>query len=573
MKKILVVFMCIMFLQASLNVSAQTVDEPVVSAMREVSIMRGGIVIVNDTLVFEAPANTAVTVSSIRVGYPTYLSVEKCSFYLFTEDERWELLPSEKIEGMDSMFIFYRIDLPTTVQLSQNKKLYVKASYLSVKQVEWNVNVYSAVIPIYPALNFNISSFKFNMSLPVNAELVKLDSILSFTNITINGVTRVNHVASDLSSLRNENVTLKYKPSVDDSYLFEFESLTRHLTILQGKVLFEDVYSLKNRGSSLSKLVLKLPESASDMKGFDSVGALEASSKVIDGNETYTELTVRLRSSLRQNDRLNLRVEYYIPDGEFLTTVNEKYLFNYSFKEYPFYLYNLSLAITLPEGASFSSSTPSPTKIQQESSFTQKIQFNIGSFAPSDRLELLLNYNRSVIWIIFRPLQWILVGVVVAGSFYIVYRRKPKRAEKLEAPTASSDLNNLLEYYKERLALLLEFEQMDEKLEKREVSREHFERRAAEITKRLNELRTLIRKVEDKLKAEQPNLVEKLKIIKNADMDLENAVTDLRNLQTRFRIRRIPRVEYISKRKEAMRKLSQTRRRLEEIIHGFTNVK
>lgn len=573
MKKILVAFMCIMFLQASLNVSAQTVDEPVVSAMREVSIMRGGIVIVNDTLVFEAPANTAVTVSSIRVGYPKYLSVEKCSFYLLTEDERWERLPSEKIEVMDSMFIFYRIDLPTTVQLSQNKKLYVKSSYLSVKQVEWNVNVYSAVIPIYPALNFNISSFKFNMSLPVNAELVKLDSILSFINTTINSVTKVNHAASNLSPLRNENVTLKYKPSVDDSYLFEFESLTRHLTILQGKVLFEDVYSLKNRGSSLSRLVLKLPESASDMKAFDSVGALEASSKVIDGNETYTELNVRLRSSLRQNDRLNLRVEYYIPDGEFLTALNEKYFFNYSFKEYPFYLYNLSLAITLPEGASFSSSTPSPTKIQQESPFTQKIRFNIGSFAPSDRLELLLNYDRSIIWIIFRPLQWILIGVVVTGFFYIVYRRKPKRAEKLEAHTASSDLNNLLEYYKERLALLLEFEQMDEKLEKREVSREHFERRTAEITKRLNELRTIIRKVEDKLKAEQPNLVEKLKVIKNADMDLENAVTDLRNLQTKFRIRRIPRVEYINKRKEVMRKLSQARRRLEEIIHGFTNVK
>ena len=572
MKKVLIALICVMFLQASVNVSAQIVAEPVVNAAREVLIMRGGIILVNDTLVFEAPENTTVTLSSINLGYPRYLAVEKCSFYLSTEDKPWERLAYEKIEGTDSMFILYRIHLPTTVQLTQNNKLCLKASYLSVKQIEFNMNVYSVVIPVYPALSFNISSFKFNLSLPFNAELVKLDSILYFTNTTINGDTMVNHVASNLSPLRDENVTLKYKPSADDSYLFNYESLTRHLSLLQGKVLFEDVYSLKNRGSSLSKLILKLPKSASEIKAFDSVGALDASSKVVEGNETYTELTIRLRSSLRQNDRLNLKVEYYLPDGEFLTTENEKYLFNYSLKENPFYIYNLSLAVTLPEGASFSSSTPFPTKIQQESPFTQKVEFNIGPFAPWDRLELLLNYNRSMIWVLFRPLQWVLLGVVIAGSSYIVYRRKPKRTEKIVAPTVSSNLNNLLEYYRERLALLLEFEQLDEKLEKREVSREHFERRNAEITKRLNELRTLIRNIEDKLKVEQPNLVEKLKIIKNTDADLENAVTDLRNLQIRFRIRRIPRAEYINKRKEAMKKLSQIRRRLEEIIQGFSNI-
>ncbi|MGB9622577.1 MAG: hypothetical protein ACPL07_01910, partial [Candidatus Bathyarchaeia archaeon] len=200
MKKILIVFMCIMFLQTSLNVSAQAVDEPIVNVARDVLIMRGGIIVINDTLVFEAPPNTSVTLSSIDVGYPSYFSVEKCSFYLFTEEGGWERLPCEKSEDVGSMFIFYRIDLPTTVQLSQDKKLYVKASCLSVKQVERNVSVHSAVIPVYPALNFNISSFSFNMSLPVNAKLVKLDSILSFTNTTINSVTMVSHVVSNLPS-------------------------------------------------------------------------------------------------------------------------------------------------------------------------------------------------------------------------------------------------------------------------------------------------------------------------------------------------------------------------------------
>ncbi|MGQ9679412.1 MAG: hypothetical protein ACUVV4_01380 [Candidatus Bathyarchaeia archaeon] len=568
MKKMAILFMYMILLQTSFNASAQiqVLYEPIVHVTREVSIMKGGIIILNDTLVFEAPLNTTMVLSSMDIGSPAYFSVERRFFYILTEEGRWERLTCEKTGRTDSLIDFYRIDLASPISLNQNKKLYIKTSYLSVKQIEWDVDEYTAVIPVYPTLDFNISSLTFNMNLPVNSEIVKLDSIISFTNTTINSVPKVIHVANNLPPLRNENVTLKYKPSSDDHYLLTVESLTQQSTILQGKVMFENIYRLKNRGDSLNKLVLKIPKNASEIKAFDSVGTLDLTHKTMEGNETYIELTVRLRSSLRQNDRLSLRVEYYVPEGEFLSNTDEEYYFNYPLKEYSFYVYNLSLIVTLPEGAKFSSSTPSPNKIQQASLFSQSVQFNLGSFAPFDRADLLLHYDRSIIWGIFRPLQWVLIGLVTVGSSYIVYRRRPKKVEKLEVPTASPDLNVLLEYYRERLVLLIEFEQLDEDLEKREVSREHFERRIAEITKRLNELRTLIRGIEDRLKSDQPRLVEKLKTIKSADIELENAVSDLRNLQIRFRVRRIPRTEYVKKRRDAMRRLSQARRRLEDAV-------
>jgi chromosome segregation ATPase len=156
---------------------------------------------------------------------------------------------------------------------------------------------------------------------------------------------------------------------------------------------------------------------------------------------------------------------------------------------------------------------------------------------------------------------------MIIGSVYILRRRKPKGEKKPVTAPKRTDLDGLLELYKERIALLIELEEFDHNLDRKAVSREHFDRRMAEISRRQQEILRNISRLEVQLEASQPSISDKLQTIKNAEVDLERASNDLRSLDTRFRAKRISRADYAQKHREALKRLGQARRRIEQVIN------
>lgn len=541
---------------------AQEGPQLIVHAQREVEIMNAGLVIMNDTFTLEAPQGAQIQVTSLKIGFHTSFTAERSSFEVW-KNGGWQPLKYDEIV-LDHGFHGNELKLPSPVVLQDSFTLKIRASYLFVNRVSWGAAGYSARIPVYPVTPYNMSSFILHVTLPEGAELKGVDSPLAFTNSSEGGLWSIGHEAETLKPLLNENVTITYTPAPEDEYLLDCELLQRGISILPDKLRLEDAYTITNRGATIRRFHLKLPSDASHIRAYDSVGPLKVNSGVKE-NKTYVDLYVTPRSSVATWSRWSFKVEYSLPRKGHIMNEGGKFTLTYPAHGFPHYVRRLVVAATLPEGGSLIASDPEPASMKKVSAFTQQAIIDFGGVAPSEHPEAIFEYSRSIIWSVFRPLEWALLA---AGAFAGVYvlRRRGRIVEKRPAEEKRSDLDEFLDLYRERVALLVEQQELERGVERREVSRERFDQRSAGIIRRQRELlRTLIR-LRGRLEASDPRMGDRLREIREAEAALEKADTDLRNLEVRLRSRRVSRRDYRRRRREHLRRRSQARRRIEQAI-------
>jgi len=538
--------------------------QPMVHTLREVEIMNAGLLTMNDTFTLETPQGTQVPVASIKVGFNAFFAAEERSFWVW-EEGGWQPLGFEETDLGDPRFHGYELKLTTPVVLDGGRTLKIRASYLFVNLVNWDVEGYSARVPVYPAAPYNLSSFVLRVALPWGAQLRRVESPLSFTNSSVGGLWTVGHEAETLTPLQNENVTIIYEPDPEDEYLLDCELLQRGITIQSGRLRLEDTYVIVNRVTAIPRFQLKLPLEASNIGARDGVGPLTVASERVEGDDGYTDLLVIPRSPLAQWDRWAFTLEYSMPKMGHIEDEGDKHTLTYPAPRFPHYVRSLLVIATLPEGGSFIASDPEPSSVKKASVFAQQVVIDFGGVMPFEEAMVAVEYGRSVVWSAFRPLEWALIAAGFVASLYILrWRRRVEEEKPVEAKP--SDLKGLLSLYGERVALLAELEDLERRVERKEISREHFDQRSAEVTRRQRELLRRLRRLAKRVEAADPRMSGRLREVREAEAELGNVDTDLRNLEVRRRTRRVSRRNYQRRRRGYLRRRSRARRRLEQLI-------
>ena len=529
--------------------------------------MEAGLLTMNDTFTLRAPLGETMTVSSFKVGFHSSFIDERRIFEVL-QDGVWKLLDYKETDIKVSGFREYELELPTSVTLTDTSSLKIRASHLFINRVSWENSSYVTRIPIYPMFAYKMSSFTFNLTLPSGAVLDNIISPHPFTNSSAGSTWSVGYTAEDLTWFQNDNVSIVYTPAPSDEYLLECELLKRGVSIFDGGLRSEDAYVLINRGESIASFHLKLPSGASDVGAWDGVGVLNVEYLAANANQTYSDLFVVPRSSFTQISRWSFTVGYTLPHDGRLASDGDKFTLTYPVYGFPSFVHDLELVVTLPEGGEFITSDPAPASVTQISSLVKQVNTEFGAVAPFERPQATVEYGRSMFWSAFRPLQWILIAAGAVGSVYVISRRRHMKEEKEEKPVAvkRSKMEEFVKLYKERLALLIELEQLEQGIEQKKVGREQFERRSAEIALRHRDLLGNLSRLEAALETEEPAVSEKLEEIKKAEAEIERANTDLRNLDTRFRARRVSRQDFEQRRKEALRRRRGARIRVEQLI-------
>lgn len=528
------------------------------SVEREIILLGGGLLLLNETIVIREPPPELLTIS---IGHPSLFREEYSAFYLYSED-RWRSLEFE-VEGWgeDRWFI---IHLPEPLE---GELLRLRASYLYVEVVGWRNGNYHLQVPLYPFITrdflhpilWNITSLSFKAYLPEGSQLVDVESPIAVSNFTKDGLYMLYLNASSLNPYERLDITLTYTPPVGESDLILIESMRGRLRV-GWKVRVEETYTLINRGDQLERLYLRLPSKAGGVRGWDRAGPLRVRKGL---SEKGLDVYIYPRTTVRGGERWSFILVYTMPRSELINRSRLKFILSYS-PSLPYYVSKASIEIQLPEGAFPVAQWPEG-EVKRASPLSYKVSFALDGFAPINSLVFSVEYRWAVFWLLLRPMLWGLL-IFTVSAVLLTYTRRRRIEVREERPTL---LQEFLGLYDRRVGLLLELEEMEEALEKKEIGRERFERETAEIHRRMMELSKRLKRLEARVKEEQPELRERLRELRDAEGELERVMTALRGLERRLRRRRISRRDYLERRREHIERRRRVIRRMEGVISAL----
>jgi len=543
---------------------AQTVGEtphdPAVHVKRDFWILEAGLVLLNDTFTLESVLGGELDVADFWTGYQRSFVDERHSFEIW-QDDGWRPLDfvEESVEGFEG----YRITLPSPVTLRDGVDLEIRASYLFVDRVMDIGDLFEVLLPVYPIVQYNISSFDIRVELPPEAEFDDVyDFAFNFSDSE--GIWVLERELEALGSYSKDNASITYTPAPDDKYLLDCQRMELRILIQSGSLRLEDSYSLVNRGEGIRRFTVELPPDASNVKSRDGVGALKTTTNE-KGENGHIEAQVTPRSTFRPKDRWVFTIAYSLPKREYITSDGGGTTLKYSLDGFPHYVRELSAVITLPEGGRLTASQPEPTSTEKVGYLTD-VNFELGSSLPSERPEIVAELSLSPISSVIRWLGLFFVAAGAIGGVYVMRKRGRREVVKIPVVVERPKLSDFLEQQRERIALFSELEGLQQDLDDDEIDRDRFNIRSAEINRRVDELTRSLRQLVRDLEAESPELREQLVAIRRADEEFERLKNDLRNLDVRLRARRISRRDFERRRRDRLRRRSQAIKRLEQAL-------
>ncbi len=516
--------------------------EPILDVEREIRIEYAGVTWMSDEFTLRAPPGESVDIRDFWMGFHPAFTSKRQTFEVW-QGSSWTPMnfDEKEKEGFDG----YEVSLQSPVTLTEGVTLRFRASYLFIGLVGEGQDMFSALLPAYPSVAYNLSSFELHIDLPLEAEYKYTISDSEFTNSTQDGMWTLDHESWSIPAFANENVTVFYAPAPGDEYILDCERLERKITVKQGSMRIDDGYTIINTGAPKNIIHLKLPLEASDIKARDGVGPLQISSEE---GEAHLDAHVYTRWFMMNGDRWGFTVSYTVPRGEHVTTTGGVSTLTYPNNDFPFYARELVAVVTRPESESLS--------------------LEYGALLSAERPEIVADLPSASIMPTVRPVAILVVAAGAIGASMILRRRKPPREKKVikvEAPK----LSDFIVQSRERIALLREIESLEQELEEEKIGREQFEQRTAGVNRRLGELTRSLRQLGRTLESEEPDLVERLREIRGAEGELERISQDMRNLDVRLRARRVSRKDYERRRRERLRRRSQAIKRIERALESL----
>ena len=519
---------------------------PIVLVKRDVKIINGGILFMNDTYTLSAPSGTELVVSEFWTGHHSSFIYERFSAETWQEGT-W--VPIEHSEQAHNVFSGHMIEPLSPIPLNDRASLKIRASYLFVNRVNKKANIFEARIPVYPALPYNISSFELSVVLPIDAEYDNVSSPLNFTQSKVERNWTVDHESVEIGPYANVNATISYIPSPEDEYLLDCERLERKIIVDRGSLRVEDSYTLINMGDRINQFHLRLPVEASNIKARDGIGTIEVVTGEAKEQADRIDAYVTPRPGFRSLDRWSFTVTYNMPRKNFVTKTDGGTTLTYPNSDFPHYVRDLSAIVTQPEGETYS--------------------FNYGARLPSERPEIVVELSPASIMPVVRPVASLLLLAGAVGAVIALKRRRRPPVEIKPVEVEIPKLSNFIGMQRERITLLNEIGELEQQLEEEKINRDRFNQRTAEINRRLGELKKYLRQLGRTLEDEDPSLRDRLREIRRIEGEIDRTREDLKNLEVRLRARRISRRDYERRRKDRLRRRSQAIRRMEQAVSSL----
>jgi hypothetical protein len=530
----------------SKSIFAEQNDDLIIDLDKKVVIHETGIMFINENYVLESISEQIVQDRVFTIGFDNSFSVENIKFEIL-KDAEWIELNFNKIDLFESSFNEYELLIPSILPVDLGGTLNLRSSYLLSKNLNRVNKEYRAVIPVYPILRNNISSFKMEVAFSHVAEITNVSTPLDFSINPKDGPSTIELTSNFVEPLKFENVIVKYVSSSTEDYLVYCETFNQRMIIRSNRISMEDSFFILNKGDRISSFGLLLPNSASNIKAHDSIGPIHIETQELDQEEGLISVLVFPRSALKPDEKLSFTLKYSLPKKNLITASEGHQLLTYQLYDFPYYIQKNSMFVVFPGGARIENSQPDFSTIR-ENGLEREVVYNLGSILPDEHRIFMITYTSSIFGASFR---YILPLIILCGSVGLAYFYSRRRKVIGEKPPEQKKekLDEFLEKYSKRSSLLIDHVELEQKFETKAISRDVFEKNSADIKRKLNESRNTLNRLGKIVEKERPELRTQINRLGKSEIELDEVEKDIKNLGTRLRQRRISRNDYNARRR------------------------
>ena len=496
-----------------------------------IEVREGGLVVINDTIKLSATGEDEISLKKFAMGFPFQYG-SNLDYGFAYETSNPDIQHQVDFDVGLGRIGFYGIivTFSSSVVVSENKSyeftvIFVFSNLVSQQIEDFTLfNIIS--FPMYPSLVQDAATCNVMVTLPNNAIYNKSSHI--FTSTTIDSVEILSHSRSPLENFTRESAWLTF--SSDDFTIIEVNKIERRLMPDQwGNLFLEDLYQVTNKATKpLFELKVRLPQDAYSLSIRDASGDLLWSL-------TKNDVTVLLRNVLDENEKMRFTVAYQLPREnyidkrgwyDFKLTLNSFESFNWTIRE-------LTVAVILPEGAEFQSSSISPDSVQK-SAFQEVVTFVFLNATPFHDLNFDLTYRELVFWASFRPTLWIGVLAAVVAALALFWRA-PRAPRVPTIPVPPKDIRKFVSTYEKKTRRLRQLESIEKQALKGKISRRQYRVRKRTLENRISVAARDLAGLREKMSAAGPRYADMMRQIEVAETRLVGAEMDIRRLETRYR--------------------------------------
>jgi hypothetical protein len=571
------------------NPTSSSLNVQVDQVTHSVQIREGGLVIINDTL--KLSSESGGLLQNFSLGFPFQYSFNLDYCFAYDASNPDVQFTVERDVGLGRLG-FYGINVifPEPVNIGDGESYSFTVVFVFSNLISSETSVtFNATFPMYPSLTQTASACNVTVILPRNSnysDSIFEDEDLNFTLTTLESRQILRHTKDSLDNFQYKPAWLEFNITEYVTPMININEVKREIKLNQwGDLQLSDFYNITNKGPTTTSLTVILPKGTSGISARDEMGNLSVLFRK-ENATTPPNATITFATTLEKNNTTSFTVTYRLPWKEYVNQYNWRdYNLTFTFfEQFSWTIRELTVSLTLPEGAEFESSSVNElvdklvlrglnfTYNVKEDVFQETVTFTFFNVTPFHNLDFNFAYKYLIFWASFRPTLWMGVLVVAVGAIAFLWR-VPKAPEVPIIPVPEEDFRSFVEAYEEKTRILSELESMEEKLRKGRIPRRRYKVRKRMLEGRLSALSRELTDLREKIRAAGGRYANIMRRIEVAETMLEGVETDIRRVETRYRRGEISKgaygkllEEYHSRRERAMTTIDEVLLRLKEEI-------
>jgi hypothetical protein len=316
-----------------------------------------------------------------------------------------------------------------------------------------------------------------------------------------------------------------------------------------------------------SPIVVMIPPHSVNITAYDETGQLTVN--LLRLNESQRgALIVSPRFSLPGGANLTYWINYRLPLGKFQNSLGLSAELDFKlFNQDRIMILNQKVTFILPGDTLIHNLNTEPSQVSFDSGIIS-VTFENYNVTPLDTKQIQIQYTPNYLTLSVRPLLFaLLIGLV--ASIYVASRRilvkeKPIIIQMEQVP--KSLLRQYSEMYDEKIALILQVEQLEESRRRKKVPVREYVQRRRRFESQLNDLFKQINETSQDIKNISGRFADIVKRLEILEAERDGARAAAARLRRRYRNRRITREVYDRLRVEEERKVNRTTSRIDGLI-------